>query len=991
MKIEDNNKKRILLLFCVCFSLPAFGQWKIPQDYPGPNAASLGLYGQIPVGCFTGVPDISIPIETIQLREYQLPIDLRYHIESVKPDVQPGWTGLGWTLVAGGSITRIIHGLRDETTADDYTREKGGQWPGYDLGYYYRSSELINAANWTDATFLKPYSYSNGNSYANGIADFDPDEFLFNFCGYSGSFFYNGKVSSKDQFKIKSQQPLDLDISWVMANTNPNFREYLTVFKKAGSTQLPLQSYISKISIIDQNGIKYEFGGNTDAIDFTTASGTNCSVTTAVTWHLTSVTTPNGDYIRFTYKKDGDLFVNINLSEKLYVVSTNSGCTSSLINVASPSDTHLSVLHSAYLSQITTSAGETIDFKSSVSDELGYTFMNTVDIWGIVNADFKNRTKGNYKLKLDTIAISNSKEKLKNFYFKYTNDLSSRLHLDSLKTDQYKYVFVYNSTKLPVYNAKYNDNWGFYNGKSFNGSAFSTLAQFRTPDINYMKAETLEEIIYPTGGSAKFDYEAHTYSKVATLYSDPQNIFALKNESGTAGGLRIRKITSRPDRTSSVGEVVKEYFYTLPDNSSSGILSGKPVYETIMTLIANGTTNTGYYQSENFINPLGNTNGAHVTYSRVVEKMSDGSSSVYYYTNSDEQKDEPAVYGILTYSFSSGFIAPFSSKEIGRGLLKAEVKKNSQNVTVDSINYVYNYPYDPFIKSICRINYPMGCYIFESMFCYKQYACVPVLSNKTEIRYDVSGNNPVSVTTNYSYNSKNLLSSSYFTRSDGKTQTTKFIYPFEVTQGADLTAMQNMTGKHILSDYVEKVVYLGSSQVIDGEYRKYSETKANSGIYKPERIDWLPKTAITLNSQSSYYQPEKYFTYDNWGNIKESKPISGNITTTYLWGYNYQYPIAEIKGAAYSEVTAKISETSLNTIATKSELTATDSTTINNLRTQLPKALVTTYTYKPLVGIQSMTDPRGVVTKYDYDSFGRLSKVTKADKVIESYDYHYKN
>jgi len=57
----------------------------------------------------------------------------------------------------------------------------------------------------------------------------------------------------------------------------------------------------------------------------------------------------------------------------------------------------------------------------------------------------------------------------------------------------------------------------------------------------------------------------------------------------------------------------------------------------------------------------------------------------------------------------------------------------------------------------------------------------------------------------------------------------------------------------------------------------------------------------------------------------------------------------------------------------------------------LPNAIVTTYTYKPLVGILTMTDPRGAVTKYDYDAFGRLIRVTQAEKAIGWYDYHYKN
>ena len=155
----------------------------------------------------------------------------------------------------------------------------------------------------------------------------------------------------------------------------------------------------------------------------------------------------------------------------------------------------------------------------------------------------------------------------------------------------------------------------------------------------------------------------------------------------------------------------------------------------------------------------------------------------------------------------------------------------------------------------------------------------------------------------------------------------------------------------------------------------------------------VPGTISTKNTLSAVLEPRiVYNDYNTYGNplyiVKD-----GVDQVVYIWSYKGQYPIAEIKGATYTDVKAALgnyTDTQVETLAAKPDPTA-DMATINNLRTKLPNALVTIYTYKPLVGILTMTDPRGVLTKYDYDSFGRLIKVTRDNKVIETYDYHYKN
>ena len=57
----------------------------------------------------------------------------------------------------------------------------------------------------------------------------------------------------------------------------------------------------------------------------------------------------------------------------------------------------------------------------------------------------------------------------------------------------------------------------------------------------------------------------------------------------------------------------------------------------------------------------------------------------------------------------------------------------------------------------------------------------------------------------------------------------------------------------------------------------------------------------------------------------------------------------------------------------------------------LANAMVITYTYDPLIGITSTTDPKGSTTYYEHDDFNRLEYVKDGDgKILSKNKYHYK-
>jgi YD repeat-containing protein len=175
-----------------------------------------------------------------------------------------------------------------------------------------------------------------------------------------------------------------------------------------------------------------------------------------------------------------------------------------------------------------------------------------------------------------------------------------------------------------------------------------------------------------------------------------------------------------------------------------------------------------------------------------------------------------------------------------------------------------------------------------------------------------------------------------------------------------------------ISNYVVKI--------LKNEYRMENDfpvlSKVSSG-----------RNASALETEVNYSR------YDSKANLlqkigRDNKPV------TYLWSYNQQYPVAEIKNADYQQVKDALSETVINRIASAATPAPSDLTQLNNLRSNsnLQKAEITTYTYKLLVGMTSVTDPRGVKTTYEYDAFGRLQTVKDHNgSKLEGYDYHYKN
>jgi hypothetical protein len=118
-------------IFVFCFVLSAHAQNYTPAS---PDAMGLARYANTPVSHYTGTVAINIPLTTIGGNEIAVPVGLSYNASGIKVADIAGSVGLGWSLQAGGMISRVVRGEPDDLTNGFCTPNRSDQEP--DMYYY---------------------------------------------------------------------------------------------------------------------------------------------------------------------------------------------------------------------------------------------------------------------------------------------------------------------------------------------------------------------------------------------------------------------------------------------------------------------------------------------------------------------------------------------------------------------------------------------------------------------------------------------------------------------------------------------------------------------------------------------------------------------------------------------------------------------------------------------------------------------------------------
>ncbi len=1030
------------LCIVACLALPAFASAQnnqfnevIPRT---PNAGSLGKYGDIPVSHHTGVPNISIPIYTIKEGPLSLPISLSYHSSGIKVDEVASWVGLGWSLNAGGMISRTVIGGPDEGGAGSgsgSTERVGWGWyknggippelldPSLCDSHYANPNQGVI---WND----NPYPYPCKNysmEAATGVSDTEPDLFTFNFPEGSGKFIFdkNGKAHTIpwEDFHI---EPINENLS----DQDPANDKYFVGWK-----------------IIAPNGTRYYFGGlsaTEKSYTFVNGSGNYTPLYNKTTsWFLNKIESANGKhYIEFEYEPE--LYSYSNRSGHSISIVPINNSINGLPNLASTILSKQAVT-GVRLSKITTSSGTvTLDFNESTNQR-----EDLDDPPGGGNKDTKalanisiSSPSGYCKIfTLNTDYFESEPDNSSSPTIGYGNNSSDQKRLKLISVQETScnsiavippYIFTYNETVSMA--RRYSlamDYWGYYNGQIYNAGLIPDHIQrsgatdinggsLRDPNSTKMKAWILEKIDYPTGGNVQFDYEVHKYS----------------NNTKIAGGLRIKTITKE---FQSSAPVVTNYQY------EDAALYTKDPYSSVTAFFKTSTSSNqslSYFLAVGGNNTLGfedlvigtprspvySTQGYHIGYGIVKELRADGSYTQYNYD-----------HNVIPYHGT--FPEVPASNPFGKG----ELKKSSQiDVGENEIAYTayqldFNYGQGAEITVEAMKGAAIMAYQYDAQnnlvpeLEYAAFQSYEITAKRERLLSKIDFQDGLTLTTTYGYdatNKHNNPTTITVTDSHGKTIVTENTYPSDAGSGAPNamfdpanTYYRNMLG-----------VVVDSKQKVNGTI--LAQTHNNYTFNSTENLLQLTSSRTYPTGSSDYV--DSYFTYNYQDNISVVQK-ENDLKTSYLWGYGGAYPIAQVQNAdskdvfhtsfedgqgnssdgdsktgrksktdGFSTVLGNLTsgtyilsywqKTGGNWVPVTQEVQVTGVYTISlydqvdEVRLCPASSQITTYTYDPGFGISSVTDPNNITTYYEYDDLGRLKALKDHEgNVLKMYAYKYKN
>lgn len=935
---------------------------------PSPETRALFRYVDHPVSNSMGIPDITIPIYTIEAGPITLPISISYHAGGRKVDDVTGAVGLGWTLNAGGMAARTIVGKCDfknsvstniktayqlDSIRNSYVR------PGYDMVDGVAAEYKYLTDMYYDVT-SGPANFS-GSSYNS-----EYDIFSFSTTNASGKFVLHG-----DKAKLIASDPVSAFAS----------RE--------------------NISITEDTGIQYSF---------------KCKGTPYTDYYLEKIISPDGKYtIEITNKG----------------AALGQGNTNSTYQIKMPMHT-MEVTDEVFINSMGTNVNYRsyspiyqyhngkIDYDCQRISEIkfpgGKMLFDIEEIGGKVNRITVQNAQGRT---IKTVLFTYSQL---DFTGQYNYKLDKLEIMDGDKPGE-TYKFEYNPSKNFGHTCC--DFWGYKNRnegvtteRMFPGFLIDAMGRpggmyigtgagntYREPDFQRVQDGVLHTIIYPTGGKTEFTYELNKVTIGNKVMDGPGiRIKSIKTDGGNG------KIITKTYEYPSSGSIA--YFYPLDAAGHPQIFldyTGNRSYPRNQIYKGFKRTRTFYSLLQN---DLGEFAYQPICYTSVIEYIGEGEQlsgkTVYRYNNPYSQvsiNPYPSPKGLsgfglvpnipFDYSTAARYVSPGSFYWKKRSLnLKEDYKyTGSDYEIVKQTSYVYTSKNEEVLRGLRIFRYMnfkdsqsevAGAILNRwSVFSYGDYyiRCgIDLLTQISETEY--RNGNIIKTSQIFTYNDYNIVNSITMVNSDGTSTSKTIKYPFDDIYKNN-APYNKMVNRHMLRYPVSETTSVqgnGNKETFTYQYKEW----------EPNQI--LPECIHHTIGLNAGKEKIRYHLYDSYGNPLHVS-VDGILHIVYLWGYEGKYPIAEIKNATYSTVETLLGQETINRMARSSTPTLSDIYALNSLRNneRLKDALITTYTYSTLIGVTSVTLPNGLKTSYEYDRLGRLSQIRDhKGHLIEEYNYNYK-
>lgn len=507
-------RKYTLLIIVLLQSVVVFGQAEelIKTDLPtiippSPTVATLMKLEEVPVNNYTGTPDISIPLfNIIGNHGLAFNMSLNYSPSSVKKEEIAGYTGLGWSLLAGGSISRTVRDIPDDAyvIANNFHTKKIGIYHN-DSGYLSERNNYYDIESLLTSNFNFDRENENINRFlfeTNEKHHFDSkhDLYQFNFMGYAGRFII--KKSPDGSFVVEK-----LDKNNLIINYNHNHRKfmindtkgfaYLFDIKEISNTHSMSYSYkidgsktenligdsLDYISAFQLSKIFYNgelvavFSYDNFEEEQTTRSETRNVPVLPDLQFLLNAHQVDCDPLNSTYIPNGIL--------PLHVYNINE------VSITTKKISRIKIIDRAI-----------IDFDTQTGDRK--------DV---------NLRAPHSKPYLDKITVRTSDSTMVVKEYKFDYVFSHKLFLDEIKeggrssSQSLNHSFKYERLDSDYSNYDV-DYWGYYRYKDYDPACVNIENINRDTDKVSCKKDVLKQIIYPTKGSAIFEFESNTYSYI---------------------------------------------------------------------------------------------------------------------------------------------------------------------------------------------------------------------------------------------------------------------------------------------------------------------------------------------------------------------------------------------------------------------------------------------------------------------------------------------